>query len=73
VRGERNSPPKLGGVAAPLRECREASLAAQTGWFGMGTTPPSLSNEPFVRSGTPPNLGGEFATLTASLIIPLSP
>ena len=26
------SPPCKGGVAAPLRECREASEAAQTGW-----------------------------------------
>ena len=28
-----NSPPELGGVAALLRKSREASLAAQTGWF----------------------------------------
>src|SRR5881409_2101774 len=26
------SPPPRGGVAAPLRRCREASEAAQTGW-----------------------------------------
>src|SRR5262252_8257770 len=31
-----HSPLKLGGVAAPLRKCREASLAAQTGWFQWG-------------------------------------
>src|SRR5258708_327152 len=44
-----SSPPKLGGVAAPQRKCREASLAGadgvvlfrnhpQTGWFSSGTT-----------------------------------
>jgi len=32
VEDERNSPPKLGGVAAPLRRSREATEAAQTGW-----------------------------------------
>src|SRR5438128_9371189 len=29
-----NSPPRLGGVAAPLRKCSR-SLLAQTGWYGM--------------------------------------
>src|SRR5437870_2903942 len=27
-----NSPPRRGGVAAPLRKCREATEGAQTGW-----------------------------------------
>src|SRR6266404_9861272 len=30
------SPPHGGGVAAPLRRCREASEAAQTGWSLTG-------------------------------------
>jgi len=29
-----NSPPRLGGVAAPPRKCSR-SLLAQTGWYGM--------------------------------------
>ena len=43
-----NSPPKLGGVAAPLRKNAKHPKRAQTGWFlktrhfGIGTTPPSL-------------------------------
>src|SRR5438445_12322987 len=63
-----NSPPRLGGVAAPLRKCSR-SLLAQTGWYGMArsdlidiraallihgsTTPPFAKKR---ASGTPPNL-----------------
>src|SRR6267143_6669373 len=64
-----NSPPKLGGVAAPLRKCREATEGGADGVVpkqnlatsGFGTTPPA---RPFFEldglAGTPPNSGGEF-------------
>src|SRR3989442_4299875 len=50
-----HSPPPRGGVAAPLRKCREASEAAQTGWsltpkcFGMRFETRLVSDHP-VRS-----------------------
>jgi hypothetical protein len=50
----RNSPPKLGGVARRRFISRDG-VVPKPKRFGMGTTPPSL------RSGTPPNLGGEFS------------
>ena len=34
---EPDSPPRRGGVAAPLRKCREATAAAQTGWSDRQT------------------------------------
>ena len=49
---ESHSPPRRGGVAAPLRKCREATEPAQTGWsdrqaldFAELTTP-ALSRLP---------------------------
>jgi len=54
----RNSPPKLGGVAAPsIKMVRSLLLNAQTGWFVWGTTPPFAKKR---ANGTPPNLGGEL-------------
>ena len=51
------SPPKLGGVAAPSRKCREATSEGADGVV-------LLRNHPAVRkkraNGTPPNLGGEL-------------
>ena len=67
--GFENSPPKLGGVAAPVRKFCEASEAGADGVvpqpkrFGMGTTPPSL------RSGTPPNLEGELGRLISFVFV----
>ncbi len=53
---KQSSPPKLGGVAAPSIKRCEATLAAQTGWFQKGTTPPFAKKRANVP---PPNLGGE--------------
>src|SRR5205085_5675636 len=62
-----NSPPKLGGVAAPsrtrsasaparsLKEYREATEAAADGLVSSETTPPFAKKR---ANGTPPNLGG---------------
>ncbi|PYT07588.1 MAG: hypothetical protein DMF60_06765 [Acidobacteria bacterium] len=52
-----NSPPKLGGVAAPLRKCREATFEGAAGVVSWGTTPPFAKKR---ANGTPPNLGGEL-------------
>src|SRR5207247_7815796 len=35
------SPPRRGGVAAPLKECREATDAAQTGWSDRRNVSPN--------------------------------
>ena len=76
------SPPHGGGVAAPVRKCREATEAAQTGWsnttqtripkhFGKSTTPSAPSEDAsryFLDvASTPPLQGGECATLSNSL------
>src|SRR5213080_4768677 len=54
----RNSPPKLGGVAARSIKSREATLFRADGVvLGLGTTPSRLMKR---RRATPPNLGGEF-------------
>ena len=54
----RNSPPKLGGVAARSIKSREAILFRADGVvLGLGTTPSRLMKR---RRATPPNLGGEF-------------
>src|ERR1700756_2369788 len=52
-----STPPKLGGVAAPSRKCREASLAGADGVVLSETTPSRLIKR---RRATPPNLGGEL-------------
>jgi spermidine synthase len=51
-----NSPPKLGGVAAPSRKYREATATGADGVVSSGTTPPFAEKR---ADGTPPNLGGE--------------
>ena len=65
-----NSPPKLGGVAATLRK-RSRSEAEQTGWFLNRNVAAQEPPRPRYRSGTPPNLGGEFS-LSPSLSSSLS-
>src|SRR6266446_5627328 len=74
-----NTPPKLGGVAAPLRKWREATEEGADGVVpkqnlatnGFGTTPPARH---FVEldglAGTPPNLGGEFKRSPANSFTP---
>jgi hypothetical protein len=52
-----SSPPKLGGVAAPSKRCREATLEGADGVVLLGTTPARLMKR---RRATPPNLGGEL-------------
>src|SRR5262245_41387388 len=71
TRRERNSPPRLGGVAAPVRKCCEATKA-QTGWLSKfkQNSLLELVDHPVRSSGcfapfldlaaTPPNLGGEL-------------
>src|SRR5205814_7758327 len=62
--GGAHSPPCEGGVALPLRKCREASEAAETGWslthhvskriskrFGVSDHPGALRHPPFARRG----------------------
>src|SRR6267142_1662549 len=68
--GRDDSPPKLGGVAAPSRKCREATERGADGVVPLqnpernsfGTTPPA---RPFLEfdglAGTPPNLGVELS------------
>jgi len=59
-----HSPPRRGGVDAPLRKCREATEAAQTGWsdrhpvdFAEVTTP--ARQLLLSCRATPPLRGGE--------------
>jgi protein SCO1 len=71
-----SSPPKLGGVAAPLIKCFR-SLMAQTGWLFLcrnaeastsrsGTTP---ARQPARWRAPPPNLGGELLPLMVVCIL----
>src|SRR5437899_7667377 len=69
--GREDSPPKLGGVAAPSRNAAKPPKHGADGVVpqqnpastSFGTTPPA---RPFLEfdglAGTPPNLGGEFQT-----------
>src|SRR5438477_6731873 len=74
-KGAPNSPPRLGGVAATSRKCREASIAEADGavdpvqtknsFLGTESTAPSAPNKDAARylldgAATPPNLGGEL-------------
>src|SRR3989449_9189419 len=74
--GRDDSPPKLGGVAAPTRNAAKPPKPGADGVVpqqntasrSLGTTPPA---RPFLEfdglAGTPPNLGGEFSS--AQLLI----
>src|SRR5437764_304497 len=67
----RNSPPKLGGVAARSIKSREATLFRADGVvLGLGTTPSRLMKR---RRATPPNLGGEFLFGCFALVHPEFP
>src|SRR5438874_11645047 len=67
----RNSPPKLGGVAARSITSREATLFRADGVvLGLATTPARLMNR---RRATPPNLGGEFLFGCFALVHPEFP
>src|SRR5437016_9876723 len=67
----RNSPPKLGGVAARSIKSREATLFRADGVvLGLGTTPSRLMKR---RRATPPNLGGEFLFGCFALVHPELP
>src|SRR5437764_10687385 len=67
----RNSPPKLGGVAARSIKSREATLFRADGVvLGLGTTPARLMKR---RRATPPNLGGEFLFGCFALVHPEFP
>jgi len=61
-----NSPPKLGGVAAPLRRCRRRHpLYGTAGVVPQGNHPVCghmrwLRGIFFMAAASPPNLGGEF-------------
>ncbi len=61
-----NSPPKLGGVAAPIKQMlRSLPIRAKPGWFTYGPTPAvpfkgRLRQYLLDGTSTPPNLGGEF-------------
>jgi NitT/TauT family transport system substrate-binding protein len=62
-----NSPPKLGGVAAPSRKCCVATFERRgRGGSVEGTTPPFAKKR---ANGTPPNLGGEFLCLLIILLL----
>src|SRR5262245_36530369 len=66
---ERVLPSSRGGVAAPVRKCREATLAAQTGWSLTRNLacerPPRPLQIPainkFAQDGDPKTLGEIFA------------
>src|SRR5258705_8923719 len=72
-----DSPPELGGVAAPSIKWREATELGADGVVPLerpasnsfGTTPPA---RPFLEfdglAGTPPNSGGEFQTRDCQLV-----
>src|SRR6267142_1751159 len=74
-----DSPPELGGVAAPSIKWREATELGADGVVPLerlasnsfGTTPPA---RPFLEfdglAGTPPNSGGEFQTRNCQLVTP---
>src|SRR5207237_3724235 len=67
----RNSPPKLGGVAARSIKSREATLFRADGVvLGLGTTPSRLMKR---RRAAPPNLGGEFLFGCFALVHPEFP
>src|SRR5437764_9568961 len=67
----RNSPLKLGGVAARSIKSREATLFRADGVvLGVGTTPARLMKR---RRATPPNLGGEFLFGCFALVHPEFP
>src|SRR5438105_9068722 len=67
----RNSPPKLGGVAARSIKSREATLFRADGVvLGLGTTPSRLMKR---RRATPPNLRGEFLFGCFALVHPEFP
>src|SRR5947208_17144616 len=61
-RARDHSPPRRGGVAAPLRKCREATEAAQTGWSDRPKSRAcrsSIEASPYRARATPPLRGGE--------------
>src|SRR5256885_3795128 len=55
------SPPRRGGVAAPIRKYREATEVAQTGWSDRHSFDLAEPTTPALRA-TPPLRGGEYAS-----------
>src|SRR2546427_8841786 len=77
IEGREDSPPKLGGVAAPSRNAAKPPKHGADGVVpqqnpanrSFGTTPPARPFPEFDGlAGTPPNLGGEFQTLNCQFI-----
>jgi hypothetical protein len=64
VRGQ-NSPPKLGGVAAPSRKAAKPPLKAQTGWFRKRVFQYAVKEPPRRASRvSPPDSGGELHAIS---------
>src|SRR6266850_6978467 len=77
IAGREDSPPKLGGVAAPSRNAAKPPKYGADGVVpqqnpanrSFGTTPPARPFPEFDGlAGTPPNLGGEFQTPNCQFI-----
>jgi hypothetical protein len=64
VRGQ-NSPPKLGGVAAPSTKSAKPPLKAQTGWFRKRVFQDAVKEPPRRASRvSPPDSGGELHAIS---------